>query len=195
MTEKVEIELDGAAKNIRRAVFFCVIAVAAVLDLWSKSYAFERLGPPPSAGATRAPAKPPRKVEVIPGVLRFETALNRGVAWGMLSEQRARWFIASLSIIALPLIIGFFARAKAPSWPFTLALAFIAGGTIGNLYDRVATGEVRDFIYVYCINFPVFNVADSFICVGATLFALEHFIVGDKDKKPEEVKPAVPANP
>ncbi|MCE9583602.1 MAG: signal peptidase II [Planctomycetes bacterium] len=178
----VTVELSGATKKVRRAVFFSVMVVAAVLDLWSKAYAFEKLGPP---GRGPAPI-------VIPGVLKWETALNKGVAWGMLSQQNARWFIAALSIIALPLIVGCFLRAKVPTWPYTVALAFIGGGTIGNLYDRVATGMVRDFIYVYCINFPVFNVADSFICVGATLFALESLIVGDRNpKKPGPGEPPV----
>ena len=178
------VELTGAAKNLRRAVFFAILALAAFLDLWSKSYAFEKLGPPGRG----------KYVDVVPG-LRWETAENKGVAWGMLSDQNARWFIASLSLIALPLIAGCFLRAKSPTWPFTLALSFIAGGTIGNLYDRVATGAVRDFIYVHCINFPVFNVADSFICVGATLFALEHFIVGEKPKSPEPVAEGKPKPP
>jgi signal peptidase II len=167
------VQLSGAAKKLRRAVFFSVMAVAAFLDLWSKSYAFEKLGPPGRG----------RHIDVMPG-LRWETALNKGVAWGLLSENNARWFIAALSIIALPFIAGCFLRTKSPTWPFTLALSFIAGGTIGNLYDRIATGAVRDFIFVHCINFPIFNVADSFICVGATLFALEHFLVGEKPKEP-----------
>ncbi|MEK7469444.1 MAG: signal peptidase II [Planctomycetota bacterium] len=177
------VEQPGAAKNLRRAVFFAVVALAAILDLWSKSYAFEKLGPPGRG----------KHFDVMPG-LRWETAENKGVAWGMLSDRNARWFIASLSILALPLIVGSFLRAKAPTWPFTLALSFIAGGTIGNLYDRIATGAVRDFIFVHCINFPVFNVADSFICVGATLFALEHFIVGEKTKE-EPAQPATAQEP
>lgn len=178
MTEPVE--MGSATKNTRRAVFFAVMAVAAALDLWSKSWAFRTLGEP---GRGPAPI-------VIPGVLKWETAYNKGVAWGMLSQHNARWFIAALSIIALPIIAGSFLRSKSPTWPFTVALSFIAGGTIGNLYDRIDTGAVRDFIYVYCINFPVFNVADSFICVGAALFALEHFIVGDKGKAGEKPAPA-----
>ncbi|MCE9581998.1 MAG: signal peptidase II [Planctomycetes bacterium] len=169
-----KVELGGAAKNLRRAVFFAVVALSAFLDLWSKSAAFRILGPP---GRGPAPI-------VIPGVLKWETALNPGVAFSLLSQNKARWFIASLSLIALPLIVGFFLRAKSPTWPGLLALGFIAGGTIGNLYDRIQTGLVRDFIYVYCIDFPVFNVADSFICVGAALFALEHFFARDEDATP-----------
>lgn len=164
-----EQAMTGAAKNTRRAVFFAVLAVAAVLDLWSKSYMFALLGPPGRG----------KHIDVLPG-LRWETALNKGVAWGIGSDQQARWFIAALSIIALPVIIGAFLRAKGPTWPFTVALSFIAGGTVGNLYDRIDTGAVRDFIYVHAINFPVFNVADSFICVGAALFALEHFLTAEK---------------
>jgi signal peptidase II len=159
----------------KRGAFFAIVVLVAAFDLWSKAEAFSRLGPPPRS----------RVVKLIPGVLHFETALNRGVAWGLLSEQKARWFIAGLSIVAFPLIVVCFLRAKAPTWIFATSLAGIAGGTVGNLYDRVKDGAVRDFIYVVAINFPVFNVADSFICIGATLFALEHIFTKEGAKAPE----------
>jgi len=161
--------------NRRRIVFISIIVAGAALDLVTKSVAFARLGTP----QRRNP--PPGVVEVIPGIMRFETAENTGVAWGMLSERKARWALAALSLIAFPAIVWFFWRHREPSWPLTLGLAGIAGGTLGNLYDRVVFGHVRDFIYVYCINFPVFNVADSCICVGAALFALENLLSPKKE--------------
>ncbi|NUN50924.1 MAG: signal peptidase II [Candidatus Brocadiae bacterium] len=150
-----------------RIAFLAIVVVAAVFDLWSKWEAFERLGAPPS----------PLHHEVIPRILRFETATNTGVAWGMMGQKSTRWLIVGLSLVAFPVIAVIFVRAKAPSWVFTLGLASIGGGTLGNLYDRLVHGAVRDFIYVYCINFPIFNVADTFICVGAALLAMEQLLV------------------
>ena len=147
----------------RRFVFAAVVLLAAAFDLWSKSEAFTRIGPPDSG----------RAHDVIPRVLRFETAVNPGMAWSLFSGSDTRWIIASLSMVALPVILAAFFRTKSPTWIFTLALAFIAGGTIGNLYDRIAFGSVRDFIHFHSIQFPIFNAADSFICIGAALFALE----------------------
>ena len=52
------------------------------------------------------------------------------------------------------------------------ALAFITGGAIGNFIDRVCLGYVRDFIETAFMDFPVFNVADSFVCIGAVLYII-----------------------
>ncbi|KAF0244756.1 MAG: signal peptidase [Planctomycetota bacterium] len=151
--------------GLRRAVFVAVVVLTASLDLWSKSEAFARIGPPDTGRAR----------EVVAGILRFETATNPGIAWSLLSDRNARWFIVCLSLVALTVIGAAFLRARSPGWPLTAALALIAGGTIGNLYDRIAFGAVRDFVHVTCIRFPIFNVADSLICIGAALFAIEQF--------------------
>ena len=52
------------------------------------------------------------------------------------------------------------------------ALALIAGGAVGNFIDRAWLGFVRDFIMVEFIDFPVFNIADCFVCIGAGLYIL-----------------------
>lgn len=170
-----------------RKLFFGIILVATISDLATKAVAFRKLGHPERV------QPPPRKVEVIRGVVRFETALNKGVAFGMLNDAGARWALAGVSAIAFPLIVFFFLRQKAPTWAFTAGLAGIAGGTLGNLYDRAVIGQVRDFIYFYCINFPVFNVADSFICVGAAVFALEHFLSPQKEDAKSDADAAAKA--
>lgn len=168
------------------AVFAVVVLAAAALDLWSKYEAFKRLGPyRENVGAHR--------VTAIPHVMRFELATNKGVAWGMFADKDPRWIFVSLGLLALPLIIVFWLKQKDPSWPVTWGLAMIAGGTIGNLYDRVAFGHVRDFIYVFVINFPVFNIADSWICVGAALFAMEPLLMRKKAAAAGEApKPEAP---
>lgn len=131
--------------------------------------------------ASMAREIPPRyQIEVIPGVVRFEKAENTGAAWGMFSQAQFRWVLAGLSAIALPVILGYYLKMRSPSWMATIGLSLIAAGTLGNLYDRLLFGHVRDFIYFHIINFPVFNVADSCICIGAALFALESLFVAPK---------------
>lgn len=155
----------------RRRVFAGVVIAAAALDLWSKAAAFSSLGSP-SPWAHR---------EIVPRFLRFETAWNTGIAWSLFSESGSRWFIVAIGLVALPVIIGLFWRTKAPSWMFTLGMASIAGGTVGNIHDRIAYGAVRDFIRVTFIDFPIFNVADSFICVGAALCLLDALLAPKSD--------------
>ena len=53
-----------------------------------------------------------------------------------------------------------------------VSCAFIIAGGIGNMIDRVLFGEVTDFIYFKLIDFAIFNVADSFVCIGAGMLVL-----------------------
>jgi lipoprotein signal peptidase len=67
-------------------------------------------------------------------------------------------------------------RKKAqPDRLLFVALGLILGGTLGNLYDRIVFGGVRDFLCFYWFEFPVFNVADSCLVVGASLLLLQAF--------------------
>lgn len=157
-------------KGLKRGAFALVAAAAAALDLWSKAAAFSRIGSP----------APWAFHDVVPKILRFETAWNTGIAWSLFSEAGSRWFIVAVGLAALPVIVTCFWRSTAPSWLLTIGLASIAGGTIGNVHDRIAYGAVRDFIRVLFIDFPVFNVADSFICVGAALCVLDSLRPGAK---------------
>ena len=66
--------------------------------------------------------------------------------------------------------------------PFSIVLSVIVGGAAGNMIDRIFRGFVIDFIMLDFINFPIFNVADIFVCVG--LFILVILIIfkyKDKD--------------
>ena len=68
---------------------------------------------------------------------------------------------------------------------FNVAMAFIAGGAIGNLIDRVAQGYVTDMLQFTFVDFAVFNVADSFVCIGAVLLGIWVIWFWDKHKKTE----------
>lgn len=109
-----------------------------------------------------------RPVESVPlweGVLHLTYVENRGAAWGMLADHR--WVFMVFSTIAIVgLGIYLFGFSKEPTW-VKVSLALVVGGGIGNMIDRVFLGYVVDFIYFAVINFPVFNVADSCVTVGA----------------------------
>ncbi len=123
-------------------------------------------------------------VTVIPSVLDFTYIQNRGAAFGSLSNARWVFMIASVVMIVL---IAFYVISNRHllGYPTVITLSLIAGGGIGNMIDRVAYGYVVDFIDVKFLPFWkwVFNVADSFVCVGAVLLVLIYIIDEIKHKK------------
>ncbi len=98
-------------------------------------------------------------------VLHFTFVQNEGAAFGMLKDNR--WVFMIISTVALiGLSVYLFGFCKEGGW-VKISLAMIIGGGIGNMIDRVALGYVVDFIDFTLIDFAVFNVADSFVCVGS----------------------------
>src|SRR5262249_39846060 len=81
--------------------------------------------------------------------------------------------------------ISLWALLKRPTdrW-LCVALGLILGGTVGNLFDRIVFGGVRDFLYFYWFEFPVFNVADSCLVVGASLLFLRALFGKHKTEPP-----------
>ena len=160
-------------------VFVAVAAGVTVLDLWSKRAVFELL-------AVESAGTPPRvlfqkRFVVIPDWFELEANYNYGAFSGWFSEH-TEW-LAVLSATALIVILGIFIhQLRQPAGPgrlFTLALAFLWGGTCGNLYDRAALNAVRDWIKWFYVSadgiphiWPNFNVADSSICTGVGLLIL-----------------------
>lgn len=99
------------------------------------------------------------------GVLHLTFVKNEGAAFGMLSNHR--WVFMVFSTVAIiGLSIYLFRFCRESRW-VKVAIAMIIGGGIGNMIDRIALGYVVDFIDFTLINFAVFNVADSFVTVGA----------------------------
>lgn len=109
------------------------------------------------------------KVVAIPYLFNFFHIKNTGAAWGMFSDSRWVFLIISAAaIIAMPIFL--YKNRKAP-FLFGFSLSLVTGGAIGNMIDRLFApgGAVTDFIEFAFIDFPVFNVADIFVCVGAVL--------------------------
>ena len=101
-------------------------------------------------------------------VFHFTHERNEGAAFGMLSDHR--WVFMVVSTVAIIGLLIYLFRFTPKSKIVQISLSMIAGGGIGNMIDRVYLGYVVDFIDVRLIDFAVFNVADSFVTVGAFLF-------------------------
>lgn len=121
---------------------------------------------------------------IIPGFLSFTYIRNEGAAFGIL--QGARVFFIIITVAVLLGAIYYIVKMRPQSPLEKCALCFIAGGAIGNFIDRAAFGYVRDFILLEFIDFPVFNIADCFVCIGAGLYILYAF--SDIFTKKEENK-------
>ena len=119
---------------------------------------------------------------IIPHVLSFTYIRNEGAAFGILQGARVFFMIITVLvfIFAIFYIVKMRPRALLEKW----ALCFIAGGAVGNFIDRAVFGYVRDFILLEFIDFPVFNIADCFVCIGAGLYILHAFL--DTSAKKEE---------
>ncbi|RWX46749.1 signal peptidase II Aspartic peptidase, MEROPS family A08 [Candidatus Electrothrix aarhusensis] len=121
---------------------------------------------------------------VIPGFFNLTFLRNSGAAFGMLSDMPLLWrqiFFISIAVVALVALIVMQRKMGRENIWYTLALSFIGGGAVGNVIDRVRDGSVVDFLDVYIgkYHWPAFNVADSGICVGVTIFLLLQVFEGD----------------
>ena len=109
-------------------------------------------------------------ISVIPGVIDFTYVKNPGAAFSMLYEHT--WLLCIISVVFCVLIAGYLILKKPSSKLFTAALVLVLSGALGNAIDRIFAGSVVDFIETKFINFPVFNVADISVCVGAALLII-----------------------
>ena len=107
----------------------------------------------------------------IQGVVRFRTAiLNSGVAFSFLSN--AGWLLTAFIAVLLLCVTAWLLVKPDMQKMQRVGLWLLAGGALGNLYDRLVYGAVIDFIELTFVQFAVFNLADICICVGAGLTIL-----------------------
>ncbi len=126
------------------------------------------------------------RITVIPGFFDLTHVTNKGAAWGMF--HNLPWVPFGISILAFILLIVFL-RKLSSGWPERcFALLMVASGIVGNCTDRLWHGAVIDFLRFYWRNleWPSFNVADSAICCGVTLFVISSFF--RPENKPEAKK-------
>jgi len=125
---------------------------------------------------------------LIPGFFSLTYLTNTGAAFGILAGQPALWrqiFFVGVGLVALVVICFMYRRLRNDSTWYEVALAFIAGGAIGNLVDRLRLGSVVDFldVYVGTHHWPAFNVADSAITVGVAIFLVMNIFFDDKSTR------------
>ena len=106
-------------------------------------------------------------------------AHNEGAAFSFLAQAGGwqRWFFIGLALIISVLLLVWLAKLKPTEKLEAISLSLILGGAIGNVIDRISYGYVVDFIDLYIgqNHWPVFNIADSAICIGAILLIADSF--------------------
>lgn len=146
--------------------FFAGIFLIAILDQAAKFFAAGLLS----------------SVETIPlwdGVFHLTYVENTGAGFGVFSEHT--WMLTVLTLIVI-LAVVIYVVAKKPKNPWLIsALTFMMGGALGNVIDRIRIGYVIDFFDFTLIDFPVFNLADCFITIGAVVFAIYVIFLSDKE--------------
>jgi len=117
-------------------------------------------------------------ITVIKHVFYITHVENSGAAFGLFADSPSGWKIALLvifSIVALVIVSALLWRNSQTMTATAVGLSLILGGALGNLWDRLLSGRVVDFLLVYIGSYqwPAFNVADSAIVVGASLLVFE----------------------
>lgn len=135
---------------------------------------------------------------VIPGVFELYYLENRGAAFGLLTNQQ--WFF--IVVAALMILFSVYVYLLLPEDRYygclRIVCVLVTAGAIGNMADRIFQGYVIDFLYVSLIDFPVFNIADCYVCISAALTVLLLFtrykdedfaflIPGRKKKEEKEI--------
>lgn len=117
-----------------------------------------------------------KTVSIIPGFFDLVLVWNTGAAFGILAQApdilRKAVLIGSSTIAAIVATLYVLKKRSQLSKMEVISLALIAGGAVGNLYDRLFLGAVRDFLdfYIKEHHWPAFNVADASISIGITIF-------------------------
>lgn len=130
-----------------------------------------------------------QSIPVIDGLFSITYLRNKGAAFSFLADASWRLpFFILVSIIAVVAILVALGKLRDDQHLASSSLTLILSGAVGNLIDRVRLGEVIDFLDVYWRNhhWPAFNVADSAICVGVALLAIDMFREERRMKRSKE---------
>ena len=168
-------------KNSARAVYLVIALTVVLLDRWTKHIVAQRISLY-------------SHIQVIPGFFRLTHTENTGAAFSLFADSPAPWKTALLiafSGIALVVVSVLLWKNHHAHVATGIGLSLILGGALGNLWDRLARGRVVDFLLFYFKRYqwPVFNLADSAIVVGAGLLVLEilfHRSVAHEDPAPNQ---------
>ena len=150
-------------------VWFILVIAVIILDQITKYLAVANL----------------EKIDTIPlvqGVFHLTFVQNRGAAFGILQNQK--WFFVIITLAIMSGIVYYVIKHKPDSKLVMFSLSMIVGGALGNFIDRIRQGYVIDFFDFTLINFPVFNIADSFVVIGTIL--LSYYLLFKHEEKKDE---------
>jgi signal peptidase II len=152
-------------RNAARAIYLFIALIVVLLDRWTKHIV-----------ARRIPLY--QHIQIIPGFFRLTHTENTGAAFSLFADSPAPWktgMLIAFSLIALVVVSVLLWKNNHAHVMTGIALSLIMGGALGNLWDRVTSGRVVDFLLFYISRYqwPVFNLADSAIVIGACLLVLE----------------------
>jgi signal peptidase II len=121
--------------------------------------------------------------EFIPGLLSITHITNTGAAWSMLEGKMMFFYL--VTIVAVVVLVYLFVKADQKEYLYRFALIFLLAGTIGNAIDRFTRHFVVDMFNLDFMNFPIFNLADTYITVGVILIVVSLIIqlAGEKNNK------------
>lgn len=110
-----------------------------------------------------------QEIDIIPNIFTLHYLENRGAAWGML--QNATWLFIIITIVVIIAMVYFYSKIpfKKDYRLLRISIIILSAGAVGNFIDRILWRYVVDFLYIKCINFPVFNIADCYVCISAVL--------------------------
>jgi signal peptidase II len=148
-----------AKRTLRYLLFLCLVVSSVSCDQGTKIWARHTL---PETG----------DISLIRGFWDFHLAQNSGGAFSMFQDlPGGRYWLSMIGIGFLGMIFVWLRRQAENRWLPVAALGLIAGGAVGNLYDRIVHGSVTDFIYWHwhLRSWPVFNVADALLLIGVGL--------------------------
>ncbi len=162
-------------------VELAVVGVILLADLLTKKYAWEYLD---AYGY---------KDDIVPGLFNLVMVRNEGAGFGIFQGKTVALTVVTF-IVVIALAIYLIFALKESEW-LRVSLVFIIGGGIGNIVDRIALGYVRDFIqFAFWEDFPSFNVADSFVTIGAFMLIIVLIVMllkeGKKNQKEFEAEQA-----
>ena len=152
-------------KNTARISYLLIALVVVLLDRSTKHLVAQRISLY-------------SHIQVIPGFFQLTHTENTGAAFSLFADSNAHWKAAMLiafSVIALMVVSVLLWKNHHAHVATGIGLSLIMGGALGNLWDRLTRGRVVDFLLLYVKRYqwPVFNLADSAIVIGAGLLVLE----------------------
>ena len=142
-------------KNKKYVVFFLISSLLIILDQITKLYAKNTFINNP--------------LVIIQNVLELNYTENTGAAFGIMKGKFYFFYIITFLVISFIIYLVYKTNLNKKYFPFLVSLLLIFSGSIGNLIDRIKNNYVIDFIYCKLIDFPLFNLADSYITIGAAL--------------------------